>query len=410
MISNHSFFLNRLSMHSFMPISTPFPKKLLTLVGVLSVSLVLTACNKSIDPVVHEPTKLVSLAQNPSILQPIAHFKMGDGHAKDPLNLQAVMQGNQVFAASRDGKVQSYQLGNGSVWAVDLKSPITAGVTVDGHSQTLVVAHKDGNVTALNAQNGAIKWQSKLSGTVLAPALIAHGRVLVMANDGSLYGLNLQTGKTVWQFNTSTPAISVRGAAAPILLGNNLALFSAADGHIYALTVDSGLPQWSRRVGVAAGASAIERMSDVDAMPVIDNNELFVISYSGQLTGLDLSSKSMRWRQNVGSLKTLALTDNAVIVTDLTGKILAFNRQTGELLWQNEALMYRQLTNPVVINRSGQSLIAVGDFEGYVHLLDSLSGNIVSRIRGQGSLNHLTVTANRLMTQSMQGDVQFWQW
>lgn len=393
------------------------PNKPLALLGVLAVSLALTACNKGIDPVVHEPTKLVSLAKNPTVLQPIANFKLGGGNAKDPLNLQPVVQANQVFAASRDGKVQSYQLSsNAKAWAVDVKMPITSGVAVDANSQTLVVSHKNGSVTALDALSGTVKWQSKLSGTVLAPALIANGRVLLMANDGNLYGLNLQTGEQVWRFATSTPAISVRGAAAPVLIDANTVLFAGADGRIYALTVDAGIPQWSRRVGIASGATAIERMSDVDATPVIDGNQLFVVSHSGQLTGLDLANKSVLWRQNIASIKSLAVTDTAVIVADLTGKVSAFNRQTGDALWQNEALMYRQLTNPIAINRSGQSsrsgqsLIAVGDFEGYVHLLDAQTGNIVSRTRGQGDLTQLNVMGNRLVTQSKQGDVQLWQW
>ena len=413
-MSNHKFFLSHLSNpthHQAHHANRCLVKKPFSLLGVLAVSLALTACNKGINPVVHEPSKLVSLAQNPTVLQPIANFKLGGGNAKDPLNLQPVIQANHVFVASRDGQVKSYPLASDAhAWSIKLKTPITSGITADATGQTLVVTHKDGSVTALNAQNGAVKWQRQLSGTVLAPALIANARVLLMANDGNLYGLNLHTGEQVWRFNTSTPAMSVRGAASPILLTDNLALFAGADGRMYGLTVDAGLPQWSYRVGIALGASAIERMTDIDATPVVDNNQLFVVSHGGQLVGFDLTQQRILWQQDTASLKRLAITDTAVIATDLTGKVLAFHRKTGEPLWQNESLMYRQLTNPVVINHLGQSLIAVGDFEGYVHMLDAQTGDIVSRIRGQGSLTHLNVMDNRLVTQSIQGDMQLWQW
>ncbi|MFP3561541.1 PQQ-binding-like beta-propeller repeat protein, partial [Paraburkholderia sp. SIMBA_049] len=84
---------------------------------------------------------------------------------------------------------------------------------------------------------------------------------VLSANDGFLHGLSLQTGQSVWQFATQVPAISVRGSAAPTLLDNETALLATADGRLHAITVDNGLPLWSRRVGVGAGSSEVERMS-----------------------------------------------------------------------------------------------------------------------------------------------------
>jgi outer membrane protein assembly factor BamB len=146
-------------------------------------------------------------------------------------------------------------------------------------------------------------------------------------------------------------------------------------------------------------------MSDVDGMPIVDNNQLFAISYSGQLLGIDLASRQVMFVNELASLKALAVNNQQVIATSLEGKVVAYDRTSGETLWESDELAYRHLTNPVMIG----NYIAVGDLDGVVHLFDPASGKIVSRVQTKGALNSLQVQGSRLMTQSTSGQVAIWQ-
>src|SRR5699024_8927980 len=121
-----------------------------------------------------------------------------------------------------------------------------------------------------DTNNGQVKWENKVSGTVLAPALIHNNRVILSANDGIMHGLSLQSGQSIWQFATQTPSISVRGSAKPTLLDNQTALMGGADGRLHAVEIESGIPKWNRRVGIPSGASEIQRMTDIDGTPTVD--------------------------------------------------------------------------------------------------------------------------------------------
>ncbi|WP_230656408.1 outer membrane protein assembly factor BamB [Psychrobacter sp. I-STPA10] len=378
-------------------------------VALLSTALVgVVSCTKGIKPEEHKPTPLVKLAQSVDLLQPVFVTDVGSkGNSKDPLSLQVGYDDGQVIAASRDGKVSAYDAQGKRLWQSDLKSAIMGGVAFDAASDTVIVSTRTAKVVALNASTGQIRWQQPTTGTVLAPALIHNNRVIVSGNDGLLQGLSLQTGSPVWQFATQAPSISVRGSASPVLLDNSTAIIATADGRLHALDVTTGKPLWSRRVGIPSGASEVERMTDVDGAPVIDNSQLFAISYSGQLVGVDLLSEQILFLQDAGSLKSLATTANSVIATTLDGHVRAFNRNTGAPLWDNSELAYRQLTNPVVIG----NYVAVGDLEGVVHLLDTSTGKIVSRsnTKGKGALSTLQTQANTLLTQSTTGQVSIWQ-
>ena len=377
-------------------------------VAVLAVmSTAVIGCNRGIKPVVNDPVKLVQIAEPISVLQPVFSTDIGNKKAskKDPLDLQVGYVNGQIVTASRGGDLVGFNSAGERVWAINVGDQITGGVALDALSQTAIISTRGGQVMAFDSTTGAKRWQQQLSGSVLTPALITNNRVILSANDGFLHGLSLQTGQSVWQFATQVPAISVRGSAAPTLLDSKTALIATADGRLHAVTTDSGLPQWSRRVGIGTGSSEVERMSDVDGKPIVDNNQLFAISYSGQLLGIDLASRQVMFVNELASLKSLAVNNQQVIATSLDGKVVAYNRSNGEILWESEELAYRHLTNPVMIG----NYIAVGDLDGVIHLFDPASGKIVSRVQTKGALSSLQVQGSRLMTQSTSGQVAIWQ-
>lgn len=364
-------------------------------------------CNRGIKPVVNDPVKLVQIAQPISVLQPVFSTDVGNKNVskKDPLDLQVGYGNTQIVTASRGGDLVGFDKAGQRLWSVDVGDQITGGVAIDELSQTAIISTRGGLVMAFDSATGAERWQQQLSGSVLTPALISNNRVILSANDGFLHGLSLQNGQSVWQFATQVPAISIRGSAAPTLLDAKTALLATADGRLHAITVDNGLPLWSRRVGVGTGSSEVERMSDVDGMPIVDNNQLFAISYSGQLLGIDLASRQVMFVNELASLKALAVNNQQVVATSLDGKVVAYNRSNGQVLWESEELAYRHLTNPVMIG----NYIAVGDFDGVVHLFDPATGKIVSRVQTKGVLTNLQVQGSRLMTQSTSGQVAIWQ-
>jgi len=389
-------------------LNTKAIKKTVMHVAVLAVmSTAVIGCNRGIKPVVNDPVKLVQIAQPISVLQPVFSTDVGNKKAskKDPLDLQVGYANGQIVTASRGGELSGFNSAGERVWSINVDDQITGGVAVDALSQTAIVSTRGGKVMAFDSTTGAKRWQQQLSGSVLTPALITNNRVVLSANDGFLHGLSLQTGQSVWQFATQVPAISVRGSAAPTLLDNETALLATADGRLHAITVDNGLPLWSRRVGVGAGSSEVERMSDVDGKPIVDKNQLFAISYSGQLLGIDLASRQVMFVNEIASLKSLAVNTQQVIATSLDGKVVAYDRNSGETLWESDELAYRDLTNPVMIG----NYIAIGDFDGVVHLFDPATGSIVSRVETKGALTNLQVQGSRLMTQSTSGQVAIWQ-
>ncbi|AKG17232.1 outer membrane protein assembly factor BamB [Moraxella bovoculi] len=375
-------------------------------------AVALVGCGKGIKAESKKPAKLIKISAPVAVLSPVFSASLDQGRSmmkgsraskKDVVDLQVAQTGEGLIAASRGGIVALLN-GKQTVWSVDLKEAITSGVASNQSGSVAIVGTRSGKVVAINAQTGAIVWEKALPTSSPTPALITNNRVLLSGNNGTLYGLDLQTGTAMWQFSTQNVDVSVRGAAKPLHLDEQTALFGTADGRIHAINPASGTPLWTRRVGMATGGSAVERMSDVDGTPLVVGRHLYVTSFSGQLAAFDMSTGRPMFVGEISSTKSPTVLGEVLVATGVNGDVKAFNRLTGETLWLNENLKYRKLTNPVTVGNH----VAVGDYDGVIHLFD-VNGNIVSRAETKGQLTSLQVNGNRLYAQSASGVVSVWQ-
>lgn len=386
--------------------------KPLAVASVAVLALTATGCDRSSRSKTPEnkPAKLVKIDNEVAVLNKVVSFSLPQAggrfgganvNKKDVVDLQVASVGGALITASRTGVVSAFT-DNVQTWSVNVGDVISSGVATDG--RLAVVGTRSGKVVALDGATGNVVWERSLPSSLLAPALIGSGRVMVSANDGVIYALNASDGSQVWQFSTQNPAVSVRGAATPISLDANTALFGTADGRIHAINPQVGTPLWTRRVGRAVGGSQVHRMSDVDGTPLVAGQYLYVPSYSGQLAGFNMSTGRTLFVSEFASTKSPVLLDNQLIGTSIHGDVVAFNAMTGDILWENNELRYRRLTNPVVIG----SHVAVGDLDGVVHVLDN-TGKIISRTNIKGQLTSLQVIKNRLYAQSSEDVVVVWQ-
>jgi outer membrane protein assembly factor BamB len=81
--------------------------------------------------------------------------------------------------------------------------------------------------------------------------------------------------------------------------------------------------------------------------------------------------------------------------------VVAHDEDNGKEIWSNDSLLYRDITAPVAIS----SYIAVGDFEGYLHIIAQSDGRFVARAKvdGKGLNSPAVVDGSRIYTMGNSG-------
>lgn len=324
-------------------------------------------------------------------------------NAAEALRLQLDTDNGVIFAIDPDGQVSAYKAKQ-RLWKSKVtKQELTAGV--EAGEGIVIIGNRKGELFALDQATGSQKWSAKLSGAILSPSLIQSGRVITIANDGTVFAHDTVTGQQVWAYKLPNVQFSLRGQPAPVRLDERTVVVASANAYVYALDVISGLPRFQRRVAVSDGRSDIQRLIDVVGDPVVAGQYLVTTSFQGQVTTTDLTTQRVVWSEDASSTNSAEVSGDKVFVSTADGKLKAYNLATGELLWQNEELLNRQLSNPVML---GQNLV-VGDLDGVIHLIDPNTGKLIGRAKTSGEVRSLRVIDNQLYVATRKGALSIWQ-
>lgn len=319
--------------------------------------------------------------------------KIGDGQGDGFYKITPTLVDGVLYVASSDGEVAAISAADGDrLWRVELERPLSGGVGY--HGRSLYLGGADGSVLQLSADDGVVEWEAAVSGEVLAAPAVSDDWVIVQTYDGKLLGFQSGADEPTWTFTSDVPVLTLRGTSTPILVGGN-AIAGFGDGKVIAVDVNSGNVSWESRIGVPQGSSEIDRIVDIDGAMTQQGIELFVASYQGRVAALDNRTGRKLWQQNVSSVTGTHVGFGNVYVADVDGTLSAFLRTGQGVRWQNIELGYRQLSRPTPVS----SYVATVDFDGYLHLLSQVDGQIVGRtkIGGDAARADMIADSGRLI-------------
>ncbi|MEX2333401.1 MAG: PQQ-binding-like beta-propeller repeat protein, partial [Pseudohongiella sp.] len=183
----------------------------------LAIAVSLGACSIFSSDETEQPAELVDFDEEFSLVRNWT-VNVGDGQGRRYNRLQPIIAGDTIFAASENGEVNAIDKNTGEVlWRERTGETITGGVGVGGNM--VLLGTRDARVFALEQSSGDLLWETSVSSEVLA-APASDGRVVaVQTIDGRLIALDPVDGRQRWVYQTTVPALSLRGNSKPVISG-----------------------------------------------------------------------------------------------------------------------------------------------------------------------------------------------
>jgi outer membrane protein assembly factor BamB len=186
----------------------------------------------------------------------------------------------------------------------------------------------DGNVYALDALSGALKWQFKTGDVVHASPAYADGTVFIGSFDSYLYALDAKTGTEKWRFHGGEdPAIhnQVGFQSSPAVV-DGVVYTGCRDSNLYAIDAATGKEKWRFN----NGGSWV-----VGAPAVIRGKVYFATSDSSLYHVVDAATGKPLVRQQGKAymFSSPAVAGSVVLIGVLNGTLEARDIETGEPLW-----------------------------------------------------------------------------
>ena len=345
--------------------------KLLSLILILSISSCSSIAfwqSDEVDP--DEPRELEDFNER---FQFVENWEIKFKGENKLNNFEPAFSGSSLFSADQKGNVSNIDIQSGEIiWESELDSTISAGI-VAGFGR-LFLSDDKGNLICLDQNDGSIQWKSFAGGEVLANVGVDAGLVVVKTASGFLNAFNIETGSEEWSYRSVAPNLTVRGSSSPVI-NENIVYATFDNGRIGAFNLKTGLPIWDGAISFTEGVSELDNLIDADSSPILEGNRIYTVNFQGNLSVFDAAQRRAVWESKESSFYEPFILRGVLGIVSADSKISTYSSRTFEDSWKLEEYALRELSNP----ETHKGYILVGDFEGYIHAIDPLTGITVAR-------------------------------
>jgi outer membrane assembly lipoprotein YfgL len=291
-----------------------------------------------------------------------------------PLSAQVI--GNQLALVTSDGLISVIDTVKGTEsWRLALNTKIAAGIGSDGE-RFAVINQANELITAVQ---GKEIWRSQLPALSFTAPLVAGGRVFVLTADRTVIAFDGASGQKLWSQQRSGDPLVLKQAGILTSFQDNLLV--GLSGRLVAMNPNNGVSKWEVTMGSSRGTNEVERLVDLVAGVSRVNQVVCARSFQTAVTCVDAVKGSSLWTRATQGHSGVTGNENLVFGSDADGKLLAWQRQSGQVAWQSDAYRFRGLTAPAFA--AGQLLVA--DEQGWLHWLDTANGQPLARLQLEAS-------------------------
>lgn len=331
----------------------------------------------------------------------------GDGRRQRITAAPVVAQG-LVYTLDAEAKVAATSTGGAEVWQVDLRPERDGGGQATGGGLAydggrLYVSLGYGVLVALDAQSGSEIWRQQLGGTASGTPTVFDGIVYLTVGDDKGWAVSADSGRIRWTLTASPDVTNVLGAPAPAVSGD-LAIFAFGSGEVQAVFRRGGLRRWDASVSGARAGTALGRVGDVTAAPVISGSRVYVGNQSGRLVSLNIGSGERFWTAPEGAEgNILPIGDSVFFVSELN-ELLRLDASDGSRVWGTELPRFVR-DNPArrseIVAHHGPILaggrLYVASNDGQLRSFDPASGALLATVEIPGGATSDPVVAGGVL-------------
>lgn len=231
-------------------------------------------------------------------------------------------EGERRFAAKNIHGIQPAAEIMPDFWDFYLSSPAVS----DGK---VYFGSGDGNIYALDASSGAVKWKFKTGNVVHSSPAIANGTLFIGGFDGYFYALDAATGREKWRHKTGEDNVihNQEGISSSAAVVEGVVYVGCRDSHLYFLNARTGQRAWEVFAGggwvsnsppvkdgkVYTGGGSDQQFHALDtktglpvfsvdveggtfASPAIAGNLLYLATFDNKIRAIDLTTHTLSWK------------------------------------------------------------------------------------------------------------------
>ena len=245
----------------------------------------------------------------------------------------------------------------------------------------LIVTNGTKYVSAMDLNTGKPVWQYSLANVSRSAPYTDGNSIYVLTIDSKLYALT-KDGEFVFSHQGPNEQIAIAKNLTPAAK-NGVVIAPYKSGDVYFLNSTNGEEGYQIQISSPNGVAQGNNFSDINATPLIDNNNLYLINYDGEMICFNLRTAQTMWGKSLRGYKNLWLAGEYIYLSSDVGDVIAINKESGQIKWVSKIGIKRSgLKGPVmagnflIFTTSGGEIVKVSPEDGSIKNVIDAGDNI----------------------------------
>jgi outer membrane protein assembly factor BamB len=250
---------------------------------------------------------------------------------------QPVEANGIVYTMDSAAVVSAFDVQNGGqVWRFDTKKDeddstnVGGGLAID--QGTVYAVNGLGELVALDAAKGAVKWRSDFHMPARSAPTVVEGRIFLTTIEDRAIALTTEDGRQLWDHQATNPTTSVLGSPAPAYT-DGLVLVGFGSGELTAMRAESGTVVWSDSLAGTVLGGGLADFSAIRGLPVIAGGRVYAIGMGGLMIANDLPTGRRLWERAVGGEDHPWAAGGWIFIVSIEQRMAAISRDDGRVAW-----------------------------------------------------------------------------
>ena len=218
---------------------------------------------------------------------------------------------NKIYIADNIGFVYAINASNGKIiWIKNHGIPIKSNIKV--FDDKIFLINQDNRLLCFDVEKGSIIWDVRSissfikSQNFLSLAISKDGELIALNSSGDLTKVQANNGKIHWTFNAGGSVFAHDAdfiQSSQVVINNNDIIFSVSSS-VFSFNIKNGYLNWKLDI-------------ETNNIPIIDGDNIFLVSDNGYFVNLDKETGKIIWSTNI-----LKILKKKKQLTQITGIVM----------------------------------------------------------------------------------------
>ena len=285
---------------------------------------------------------------------------------------------NNIIFVDDTGSIFNRNAKGEKIWVKNIYKKkykkIYKNLTFSLYKEKIYVADNIGFIYAMNLKNGKLVWIKNHGIPLKSNVKIFDDKIFLINQDNRLICLDVETGSQIWNVRTVASFIkSQHLLGLAISKKGELVMFNSS-GNLLKIKINNGKIYWSQNVTGSIYDTDFFKSSDI----VINDNDIIVATPSSTFN-INLNNGYVNWKVDIGSKNTPIIDGNNVFLISDNGYFANIDKLTKKIIWSTNILkiLKKKKRNTEITGFVlGSGKIYATTLNGYLIICSATSGKV----------------------------------